>query len=678
MKSSDKEFIAEAEEILEEAGRLLLIVQDTYPKGTDPDSINALFRALHTLKGLSGLFGLQSVTDLSHALESLLDDVRLGKIAISDDVIGFLFKNLDLLRGIVENLDNERDVDVSGHINEVHAFRKSLEGVDEVRSLNGVIEDGLLKTLSEYEEHRLKTNIGAGKGIYVVTTVFGMLDFDKPLEELTALIKSLGELISTLPTSTDIPSDSIGFNLMFGSAETLDELKGKVGYEINVLVEPEGAIEVQAFGEGEGDEAIVEPDSGKTTGADTSPATRESSLKTATTTVRVDIEKLDRILNTIGELSLVKGGIKRISNEMSETYGRSSLVVDMFKISKNLNRKLSELQEQVLEVRMVPIGQIFGRLSQVIRRYSREVGKKIDLTMFGEETEIDKFIAEGVIDPLVHVVRNAIDHGIEPKDERIGKGKRKDGTVILKAYQRGNYVVIDVSDDGRGIDIEKIRKKAIDKGLIEEGASLSKREIIEFIFLPGFSTRDTVSEVSGRGVGLDIVREHLSSIGGFSDVLTEKDEGTTITLTIPITLAIIKSLLVRVGSERFAVPLTSISETHAIEHAEIKTIEGREVYSLRGEMIPAARLNSIFDIKSDDKGRSFSVVIGFGERKIGLLIDELLGQHEVVVKSLGDYFKEHKGFAGAAEIGRHEVILVLDVESVIEGSLTRQKGAMNV
>lgn len=392
----------------------------------------------------------------------------------------------------------------------------------------------------------------------------------------------------------------------------------------------------------------------------------------------MDIEKLDRILNTIGELSLVKGGIKRISDEMSETYGRSSLVVDMFKISKNLNRKLSELQEQVLEVRMVPIGQIFGRLSQVIRRYSREVGKKIDLTMFGEETEIDKFIAEEVIDPLVHVVRNAIDHGIESEDERVKKGKRKDGTVILKAYQRGNYVVIDVSDDGRGIDIEKIMKKAIDKGLIEEGASLSKREIIEFIFLPGFSTRDTVSEVSGRGVGLDIVREHLSSIGGFSDVLTEKDEGTTITLTIPITLAIIKSLLVRVGSERFAVPLTSISETHAIEHAEIKTIEGREVYSLRGEMIPAARLNSIFDIKSDDKGRSFSVVIGFGERKIGLLIDELLGQHEVVVKSLGDYFKEHKGFAGAAEIGRHEVILVLDVESVIEGSLTRQKGAMNV
>lgn len=655
MKSSEKEFIAEAEDILEEAGRLLLEVQDTHVEGVNPDTVNALFRALHTLKGLSGLFGHHGITEVSHALESLLDDIRLGKLEITGDVVSFLFKNLDVLKSMVEGLGEHGEADARLYLEEIEAFRKSLEGKTEAQSLEGIVDESVLKTLSEYEEHRLKANLREGKGIYMVKSVFSFGDFETSLDSLTKAVRHLGELVSTLPTSADIPPDSIGFNIMFASSEPSEKIKTALKYDVAEIAAPRRK---------EGTTAAVR--------------SVEASLRTTASTVRVDIEKLDRILNTIGELNLAKGAIKRIGEEMTEVYGRNELVVDMHKITHTFDRRLSELQDQVLEIRMVPIGQIFGRLSQVVRRYSREVGKQMEFVMFGEDTEIDKYIAEEIIDPLVHVVRNAIDHGIEPEEERKRKGKKPLGSVVLKAFQRGNHVVIEVNDDGRGIDLERVRRKAVEKGIIEEGDSLQRRELLELIFMPGFSTKDIVSEVSGRGVGMDIVRDKLSAIGGFSDVETEEGRGTTITLTLPITLAILKALLVRVGQERLALPLTSISETHVIERSELQTIEGREVYNLRGDMLPVARVNEVFRLPTSVSDRSFAVIVGFGERKMGLLVDELFGQHEIVIKSLGMYFKGLRGFAGAAEIGRHEVILVLDVESLIEEALTRQKAGRYV
>ncbi|MDP2168570.1 MAG: chemotaxis protein CheA [Thermodesulfovibrionales bacterium] len=652
MKGSEKEFIAEAEDILEESGRLLLEVQDTYKTGTNPDTVNALFRSLHTLKGLAGLFGYAAVTDISHALESLLDDIRLGKVDITEDIIQFLFKSIDTLRDIIAAVKEGGEPEVTAYLNDIESFRKSIARSAGLESLKGIFDEAMLKVLSDYEEHRLKANIKEGRGIYQVKTVFGLSDFDKSLENVSKSIKSIGELISTLPTSRNLPPDSIGFILLFGSLKPPAEIKKTINYDVSELLGPR-----------------VE--------ASKPQEIKETSIKTTSTTVRVDIEKLDRILNTIGELTLAKGAVTRISAEMAENYGHNPFVIDMHKISQTLDRRLAELQDQVLEIRMVPIGQIFGRLSQVIRRYSKDVGKQIELAMYGEDTELDKYLAEEIIDPLVHIVRNAIDHGIEPPEVRKRKGKKEVASVYLKAFQKGNHVVIEVRDDGAGIDIEKIRQKAIEKGLIEKGMELQRREMIELIFMPGFSTKEVVSEVSGRGVGLDIVRDKLSALGGFADVETVKDAGTTFILTLPITLAIIKSLTVRVGGEKFAIPLTTISETLVIEHRNFQTIEGREVYNLRGVMLPMARLKTLFDIGADASERSFAVVVGFGERSIGLLVDELLGQHEIVIKSLGDYFKGLKGFAGAAEIGKHEVILVIDVESAIEESL-KQKGLVHV
>jgi two-component system chemotaxis sensor kinase CheA len=653
MKASKKEFIAEAEDLLFESQQLILEIQETYQTYLNPDTINGLFRSMHTLKGLSGLFGNQGITNLSHSLESLLDDMRLGRIDVTDEVVNFLFKNLDVLRSAVEAVKEDKDQDVSGYIHDIKSFRESIKESVSGPNIQGLIDESIIKVLSEYEEHRLKANIKDGKSIYLLKAIFDLSTFDTSLEELTQKIKTMGELISTLPTSSDIPDGSIGFNLMFASSTLPHDSKEELAHDIDILVQPKRPAPQQQ-------------------------KKQEISMKSSTTTVRVDIDKLDRILNTIGELTLAKDAVRRIGSEIAAKYRVSPFIRDVQKISHTFERRLAELQDEVLEIRMVPIGQIFSRLAQVIRRYSREVGKDIDLKLYGEDTELDKSIAEEIVDPLMHLVRNSIDHGIEMGDERTAKGKKEDGTIVLKAFQRGSHVVIEVIDDGRGIDAEKIRKKAIEKGLIGADTAIEDKEIINLVFAPGFSTKDVASEISGRGVGLDVVKEKISILGGFTEISTQRDGGTTFSLTLPITLAIIKALIVRVGKHIFALPLTAISETVEIEHKDIQTIEWKDVYYIRGEMLPIMSIGRLFNVETDQSDKSFVVVVGFGKRRLGLLVDELLGQPEIVIKSLGEYLKGLSGFAGAAEVGKHEVILVLDVESIIEKSLLKQEGMSHV
>jgi len=658
MKSSKKDFIVEAEELIEEAERLLLEVQETYATGINPDTINALFRNIHTVKGISGLFGFKYIADFSHAFESLLDDVRMGRIEISEEVVRFLFSNIDLLKRMIEGIEEEKEQDVSGYLKGIESFRKSVKGSggdQEVQQALGQIDASILKVLSEFEEHRLKTNIKEGRGIFLAKAVFSLTDFDTSLNTLMTLVKSQGEQISTLPTAADVPPDSIGFNILFGSAKSLKELAQAISLPIDELITHKAEV------------------------PHTSPSRMpESSLRSGSTYVRVDIEKLDRILNTISELNLARSATNRIATEIMDTFGHSSLVSDIFKISQTFERRIADLTEQVLEIRMIPVGQIFSRLGQVIRRYSRDSGKQIELALYGEDTEIDKYLAEEIIDPLMHIVRNAIDHGIETAEERRKAGKAEAGTIVLKAFQRGNHVVIEVRDDGAGIDLEQVRDTALVKGLLAPDAELNAREILDFIFMPGFSTKSTVSETSGRGVGMDVVKEKVSSLGGFVDVETLKGKETAFILTVPITLAILKALIVRIGPERFAIPLTSLSESLLIEHRSIQTIEGKEVYNLRGEMLPIVGIAKMFGLEADVSDKSYAVVVGYGERRIGLSVDELIGQHEIVIKSLGDYFKGMRGFAGAAEIGKHEVILVIDVESIIEEALSKQKVTYHV
>jgi two-component system chemotaxis sensor kinase CheA len=654
MTTSRKDFITEAEDLLENAQSLTLELQDSIEEGTiNPDSVNALFRDMHTLKGLSGLFGLQWITDLSHRLESLLDDLRLGKVEATDSLAEFLLKNIDILRQLIRGAESDHSVDVSEYLAEIDNFKLQAGSKGTGISLKGLIDDSILNVLSEYEEHRVKANIQQGNAVYLLRAVFELEDFDKRLSGLSETIKRLGELLSTLPTSDDVPAGSIGFNLLMGSEKEKEVLSTEMGYDIEVLVPPREEKKAE----------------------DTSAG---SSLKSISTTVRVDIEKLDRILNTVGEISLAKGAVKRIAEEFLEEYGHERLVMDIYKVGRSLERRVSELQDQVLDIRMIPIGQIFSRLAQVIRRYSRQMKKKIILHMFGEDTNIDKYLAEEAVDPLMHIIRNAIDHGIESEEERAGAGKTTEGNITLKAYQRGNHVVIEVKDDGRGIDIARVREKAFEKGLIERDREYTEKEIMEFLYAPGFSTSDQVTEVSGRGVGMDVVRNKISKLGGFVSLESLSGKGTTISITLPITLAILKALMVRVGPQRFAIPLTSIAESLMVQPEMLQTIEGRMIVNLRGEMIPVIYIGEILDVAHDDGGGRYAIVVGYDERRIGLLIDEMFGQHEIVIKSLGDYFAGLRGFAGASEVGKHEIVLVMDTEAIIDIALIRHKEGPHV
>ncbi len=651
MKTSKKDFIAEAEEIIENISNYLLELQSSF----NPDTLNALFRGIHTMKGLSGLFGLKGITEISHSLESILDDLRLDKIEFNDDAINFLFINIDILKNLITQVSEDKEVDdVSEAIKAIESFRETAKNTDKDFPLeNSGISPSILKVLSEYEEHRLKSNIKAGNGLYFVKTVFSLTDFAPGLETLSSNLKNLGEIIATLPSSEGIPEGSIGFTLLFGSLSELNEVKSKAGSANIETIAPPKSKPAQ------------KPSAVK-------PKTPEVLLKSSTNTVRVDIEKLDKILNNVGELVLAKGAVIRIGNELAESVGYTPLTLDVHKIAQTLDRKLAELQRFILELRMVPFSQIFTRLAQVVRRHTQETKKEIDLELFGEDTEIDKLLAEETIDPLIHLIRNAIDHGIESADDRKAKGKKERGTVTLKAFSKGNNVMVTVKDDGAGLDAEKIFRKAVKSKLIPNDEPLGYKEKIDLIFLPGLTTKEEVSEVSGRGMGMDIVKEKITSLGGFVEVESEAGQSTTFSLTLPITLAIIKALIADVANTQFAVPLTAIAETFIVEPGRIQTIEGREIIEFRGEMLPLLRVARVFEFEEKPKDEYFVIVVAFGSKRAGLLVDNLSEQTEIVVKSLGEHLKNIHGLAGAAEIGRHDIILVLDVEKVMEEAFVKK------
>jgi two-component system chemotaxis sensor kinase CheA len=367
----------------------------------------------------------------------------------------------------------------------------------------------------------------------------------------------------------------------------------------------------------------------------------------------------------------------RIAKELRTTQGFSSISTDLQKAERSLIRKLNELQSGILEARMVPIGQIFTRLSQMVRKYARDAGKEIDLQFVGEETQLDKLMIEDLADPLMHLIRNAIDHGIEPPDVRKSIGKPEQGTVKLTAFPKGNHVVITVEDDGAGMDVERMLAAAVEKGVLGPDHGLDpekdRKEIYDLIYRPGFTTRETVTEISGRGVGMDVVKRNVAKLSGMVDIESEPEAGTIFTLSLPITLAIIKALIVESGGQVFAIPLSSVLEILQTTAAEIETVEGREVMAVRDSTVPLLRLARAFNLPEDRERNAYYVIlVGLAERRLGLIVDSLRDQQEIVIKALGKRLSEMQGIAGATELGdKRGVVLVLDVESLIEGALRK-------
>ncbi|MFY9270249.1 MAG: chemotaxis protein CheA [Candidatus Manganitrophaceae bacterium] len=402
----------------------------------------------------------------------------------------------------------------------------------------------------------------------------------------------------------------------------------------------------------------------------------ETSLRSMMQTVRVDVRKLDTLLNMVGELVSSKAEVGEISKKLIEQSGPSGLSEKLLRASRMLDKRVSEFQEGLIEIRLIPIGQLFDRTVRMARKLSKELNKEVDLVVSGEETKMDKSMVEELSDPLLHLIRNAMDHGMEDREERIRNGKPETGTIFLRAVQKGNHVVIEVEDDGRGIDTARIYQKALQRGLVHADKQYEKRELINLLFLPGFSTAERVTEISGRGVGLDVVVKNISKLSGLVDVETAVGKGTRFTLTFPITLVIMKALIVRAGGENFALPLNSVSESFEIFSKKIETIGRKEVCRLRDQTLSLSRLTDLFALggsRMEGKGASddrfYAVVIGLAEKRIGLLVDAIEGQQEIVIKPLGEVLKEVSGIAGATELGNGQTVLVLDVAALVEETL---------
>jgi two-component system, chemotaxis family, sensor kinase CheA len=530
-----------------------------------------------------------------------------------------------------------------------------------------VLDPAVRGVLTEYEEHRLRDNVSKGVPLYKARVEYPLDDFDTRLTELNAVLRERGEVLSTLPSQQPGQADAIAFDLLVASHEdpaALEARAAKLGAAL-------GAIEVL----GPGRPHPVSPPEGKQERerreAREVEDRIEGSLRSLAQTVRVDIRRLDTLMNTVGELILLKTNLQRLAE--SALAGGAHAISRMWgqqlqRETRALERKLDDLQEGLLGARMVPLGQVFDKLTRLVRRIAREAGKEIDFRADGGEVELDKLIVEELSDPLMHIIRNAIDHGVEPPTARAAAGKPRRGKVSLLASSRGNQVAIAVTDDGAGIDDQRVLEVAMQRGLVtpREARDLSPREIHNLIFLPGFSTARSVSELSGRGVGLDVVKTNISNLSGLIDVTSSAREGTTFTITLPVTLAIIRALVVAVSGRTYAVPLNSVLEIVSVLPSELRTVERREMILVRGHTIPFARLSRIFGHGERALPRFFAVVVGLAHHRVALAVDELIGQQDIVIKPLGPRLSHVRGFAGATDLGNRRTVLVLDVGALVE------------
>ncbi len=659
-----KDFLAEAEDILESANETLLSLETGQVAGRiDPDLVNSLFRAIHSFKGLSGMFGLKEPSELSHKLEFLLDELRLGKVTLNRKTLDAVLETVALLGRLVQQAGTDHPFeDIAAALSGIDDILKAKPSAGADRpideQINLELDRGILQVLTEYEEHRLRECVKERKNLFILKAQFEFADFETAIKKLNDILKKHGEIICTLPTAGE--GSGIGFSIVVGTATDEGSFTSAVSLP-NVTIRKIDYFEDRRTEERRSEE----------------PKADTSGLKSVSNTVRVDIYKLDSLMNVVGEMHLVKNIIGRITRELRTMQGFTGLSAELDKAQRSLERKLNDLQEGILEVRMVPLGQIFTRLAQVVRKYAREAGKDIDLQLKGEETELDKIMIEDLADPLMHLIRNAIDHGIENPDIRRQRGKPKQGSVKLTAFPQGNHVVITIEDDGAGIDPLRILNKAVEKGMLppDHGLDLERdrKEILDLIFLPGITTREAVTEMSGRGVGMDVVKRNVSKLSGIIDIQTELGTGSVFTLTLPITLAIIKALIIESGGQVFAIPLSSVLEILQANSGLVETIEGREVMAVRDETIPLLRLTRAFNLTEDHGSAAFYVIlVGIAERRLGIIVDRLKDQQEIVIKPLGKRFSETPGIAGATEMGdRRGVVLVLDVESLVEGALKK-------
>lgn len=653
-------FVEEGKEHLQIMNDTLLeLEKDT----TNLSLINEIFRVAHTIKGMSGTMGFTNVANLTHEMENVLQGIRSEDISINENIIDLIFECFDALDNsvsVIAKTGNEDDDDHKELISKLESVFKNNEtnlineeNINEPIGVAGV-SDYVLNIIEEASKRGLES-----------FKIDITLDPKCMLKSARAFIifntlESAGEIIYSSPSVEDIEDEK--FDLNFQVILVSEVSRVKLEQDLNSISEID-SIEITNI---EGNLKDIDKDIKKKN--DKIEKSKQNNIKTDTSTrerkvgktVRVDIDRLDNLMNLVSELIIIKTRM----DDLSETSNKENMIETI----EYLERITTSLHDAVMKVRMVPIERVFNRFPRMVRDLSKELNKEINLEMSGEETEVDRTVIDEIGDPLIHIIRNSIDHGIEMPKERLNQGKTETGTVILKSYTDGNNVIIEVIDDGKGMDYNKIKEKSIEKELIssEEGQLLSQEEIVDLLFVPGFSTSEKVSDVSGRGVGLDVVKRKIESINGSIEIETEINKGTKFIIRIPLTLAIIQALLIKLEDEIYAIPLSSITEITNIDNDSIRDIQGQEIILYRGKTIPIVRLNKIMQINTEKVvDEHVVVVVKKGEKEAGLLVDNLIGQQEIVIKPLGKFLSNTKYLSGATILGNGNLSLIIDVNSLI-------------
>jgi two-component system, chemotaxis family, sensor kinase CheA len=640
-----EEFISyfrdEAEELLQQIDADLLKLEEFVQTGEhDPEIVNSLFRALHTVKGSAGMLGFTDVQGLAHKLENLCDLLRKDRMPLSESVLEILFSGRDLLTELVEAAigDQPSPTGVAEYIEKLDKFTSIYEQTAQVIEGRGGPEQSFEAAHAAEQTEASPNDAEAFEA-----------EVQRLLAEAAAQKEAAAAAAAAAPT--DVPA-----------------------FE-EVPAPPSAA---PASVQPPAPEPVAPKAAPAAAGAAASP-NAEQKRSSIHQTIRVDIERLDALLNLVGELVINRTRISDIANTLerlmadkaSNAGGASSGIIaplakDLADSAALLARTTNEIQESIMKVRMVPIGQVFDRFPRLVRDVAKARGKEVQLVISGAETDLDKTIVDEVGEPLMHLLRNNVDHGIEPPDEREKLGKARVGTISLNAYHEGNQIIIEVSDDGGGINLEKVRARGVKQGLISADDRLSDREIIELIFTPGFSTADVVSDVSGRGVGMDVVKRNISRLKGVFDVDTTPGQGTRFTIKLPLTLAIIQALLVRVGEELYAIPLDSVIESQRVEMPDVRTVHGNEVITLRGQVVPLVRIAEFFELGGQrDPDKVMIVIVGLQGRQVGLVVDQFEGEQEIVIKPLSDVVGRIAGISGATILGNGSISLIIDVHSLV-------------
>ncbi|WP_214745441.1 chemotaxis protein CheA [Exiguobacterium sp. s189] len=651
-------FLDESQEHIQSINTQLLKLEQS----GGADVVQEIFRSAHTLKGMSSTMGYEHVANLTHEMESALDLVRGGKKESNQLLLDTMFIAMEQMEDMIADIENGgrgANVDVS---ETVAAFQSFIGGkevvVTEVKESNTFEVDLYTNSVIDqakqtgFEAYQITVKLSDA---VVLKAARAYMVFDR--------LQELGEVVRTHPETEEIEQEQfdLSFDVLFLSQETAEVIEHAIAQvsevervEVNVFTgasesEPEVAVTAEVVVP----EPVVQtaPDQEEKETKDTK---EQVAAQAQAKTIRVNLERIDRLMNLFEEFIIDRGRLERLADEV----GQPELNETVEKIKRGTN----ELQSLVLTLRMMPIEQVFNRFPRMVRSVAKEIHKKVQLDISGAETELDRTVIDEIGDPLVHLIRNAIDHGIERPEVRVKAGKPEQGMLALRAYHGGNRVFIEIEDDGAGINVDKVRSKALERGVIsdEEATMMSENELAMLIFAPGFSTADVVTDLSGRGVGLDVVKNKIESLGGVVSLETVAGQGTKFQVSLPLTLSIISAMLVQVGEESYAIPLSSILETTLLDEADILTAHRERVFDFRGQLVPLVYLKEMFGIESETKSQFPVVVVRKGNKLVGVVVNELIGQQEIVMKPLGTYLEGIPAISGATILGDGRVALIVD------------------